>query len=137
MNLIDNFPRSPREKLVGLLHIPRMVDKANAKRDNVLGEYIFPCPIDKLVLEFLGLSEHEFIDKTYNKGETEISRWLLEIINSKEDFDIDYVNHKILNPKRLWWEKIFWRIDNFLNLKMINFSSWAERADHEEGRSQT
>ena len=42
MNLIENYPRSPREKLNRLVHIPRMIDKANALRNKLLGECISP-----------------------------------------------------------------------------------------------
>ena len=134
MNLIENYPRSPREKLVGLVHIPRMIDKANAKRDDVLGEYIFPCPMDKIMLRFLDLSDQEFRDKIYNKKETAISKWLSEIISSKQATDIDWINEQILNPKRAWWKQIYWFIFNVLNPTKKKFNSWVEKADYEEGR---
>ena len=134
MNLEESYPRSPREKLFGLAQIPRMLDKANAKREGLLGEYIFPCPIDKIVLRFLGLSDQEFMDKIYKKEEMEILKWLSGIISSKETTDIDYINEKILQPKRVWWKKIYWFIFKILNPTRKSFSSWVEKVDYEEGR---
>ena len=63
MNLIDHYPRSSRKKLVGLFHILRMIDKENAKRYSALSEYILPCPMYKIVLKFLDISEAKFVEK--------------------------------------------------------------------------
>ena len=135
MNLIENYPRSPREKLNGLVHIPRMIDKANAFRDKVLGEYIFPCPMDKIMLNFLGLSDQKFINKIYNRTEAEIAEWLSGIIATKQLKDIDFINEKILNPKRIWWKQIYRSAFFLLNPFKKKFNTWVDRVDYEEGRS--
>ena len=135
MNLKEKYPRSPREKLIGLVHIPRMIDKANAKRDRVLGEYVFPCPMDKIMLKFLDLSDQEFTDKIYNKKEPEIAKWVSEIITSKQETDIDSINQQILNPKRIWWKQLYWSAFFFLNPFKKKFNTWVDRVDYEEGRS--
>lgn len=134
MNLIDNYPRSPKEKLSGLVHIPRMIDKANALRDRVLGEYIFPCPMDKIMLKFLDLSDQEFINKTYNREEIEIANWISKVVASKQSADIDCVNEQILNPKRVWWKQIRWLVFYALNPYKKKFDTWVDRVDYEEGR---
>ena len=135
MNLIENYPRGPREKLNGLVHIPRMIDKANAFRDKVLGEYIFPCPMDKIMLNFLGLSDQEFTNKIYNRKEAEIAKWLSEIITTKQLKDIDFINEQILNPKRIWWKRICWSAFFSINPFKKKFNTWVDRVDYEEGRS--
>ena len=134
MNLIEKYPRSPREKLSGLVHIPRMIDKANAFRDNVLGEYIFPCPMDKIMLKFLGVSNQEFTEKIHKVEETEIAKWIAEIISSKQSTDIDCINEQLLNPKRVWWKQIYWLVFNALNPTKKNFNTWVDRVDYEERR---
>jgi hypothetical protein len=60
MNLNETFPRSPRDKMNGLVFLPRMIDKARAFKQNSLGEYIFPCPLDKKILEFLKIDVEEW-----------------------------------------------------------------------------
>ena len=135
MNLIENYPRSPRETLNGLVHVPRMIDKANAFRNGELGEYIFPCPVDKIMLEFLGLSHEEFVNKIYDTDKEEVSKWLSKIINSKNTNDIDCINERILDPKRVWWKKVYGLIFNKLNPSENNFKTWVDRVDYEEGRS--
>ena len=134
MNLIDNYPRSPREKLKGLVHIPRMIDKANAYRDKILGEYVFPCPMDKIMLNFLGLSVHEFTNRIYNREEEEIGEWISGIIASKQRVDIDCINEQILKPKRIWWKQILCLIFFMLTPFKKRFNTWVDRVDYEEGR---
>ena len=41
--------------------LPRMIDKARAYNSKTLGEYIFPCPLDKIILEFLNTDYEEII----------------------------------------------------------------------------
>ena len=53
MDLTQSFPRSPKVQLAGLVHLPRMLDKAGAFNAGTLGEYYFPCPLDDIILEFL------------------------------------------------------------------------------------
>jgi hypothetical protein len=36
-DLTKTFPRSPNEKMAGLVHLPRMLDKARAKEKGLLG----------------------------------------------------------------------------------------------------
>ena len=55
MDLTKSFPRNPKIKMGGLVMVPRMIDKARAYNAKTLGEYIFPCPLDKIVLEFLDI----------------------------------------------------------------------------------
>ncbi|MBI5777374.1 MAG: DUF5069 domain-containing protein, partial [Nitrospirae bacterium] len=44
MDLRKNYPRSPREKLAGYVHLPRMIDKCRASLAGTEGDYIYPCP---------------------------------------------------------------------------------------------
>jgi len=54
-DLTKGPPRSPRERLAGVVHLPRLLDKARARSGGRLGEYIYPCPLDQKVLGFLEL----------------------------------------------------------------------------------
>lgn len=62
MDLTKQFPRSPREKLGGILMFPRTIDKARAFHAGTLGEYIYDCKMDKQLFETLGCSAEEFSD---------------------------------------------------------------------------
>ena len=54
-DLTQHPPRSPRSRLGGLVHLPRLLDKARAFAAGKNGEYNFPCPLDEWLLKFLGI----------------------------------------------------------------------------------
>ena len=53
MDLSKVFPRSPKQKMAGLVHLVRMIDKGRAYKEKKLADYIYPCPLDKIILNFL------------------------------------------------------------------------------------
>ena len=63
MDLTIEKPRSPKEKLLGLVSLKRVIDKARARNEGHLGEYDYDCPHDKPLFEFLGTNGEEFARK--------------------------------------------------------------------------
>ena len=57
-----DFPRRGREVIGGFNWLARIFDKARAARDNTIFDYIYPCPLDKGVLERWGITPAEFTD---------------------------------------------------------------------------
>lgn len=54
----------PRGRDVVIGNVPwlaRMADKARAKADGTIGDYIFPCPIDQRLLAEAGMKPEEFM----------------------------------------------------------------------------
>jgi hypothetical protein len=64
MDLTREFPRSPRERLIGLPMLPRAIDKARAALAGTLGEYVYgdKSPFDMTLLGFLGLTPERFLE---------------------------------------------------------------------------
>jgi hypothetical protein len=48
-------PRSPRVRLGGYVHLPRIVDKGRATLDGKQGEYKYNCPLDQRFFAFAGI----------------------------------------------------------------------------------
>ena len=46
--------------LEGYAWLPRMIDKARAKRAGTLGDIVHPCPVDRRCLERLGIDFASF-----------------------------------------------------------------------------
>ena len=54
-------PRSPRTRLGGYVHLPRMIDKARAIATGRNGDYHYPCPFDRRFFAFTGLNPDAFL----------------------------------------------------------------------------
>ncbi|MGI6544024.1 MAG: DUF5069 domain-containing protein [Limnochordia bacterium] len=54
-------PRDPDFLIGDTPWLARMSDKARAKVAGTIGDYIYPCPLDKQLLRKLGLSADEFM----------------------------------------------------------------------------
>ena len=136
MNLNETFPRGPREKIGGLVFIPRMIDKARAYNQNALGEYIFPCPMDKIILEFLNIDEQEWARLVDSKNEKQISVWIENKIRSFPPEEIAAVNKKILErkPDNEDRRKHFCELRDNIDSSRTDITTWAGLMDLEEGR---
>lgn len=74
------FPRRGRDPLGGdVLWLARVFDKARASANGTIHDYIYPCPMDKGVMERWGITSGEFdaAIKTY-KTDPAILDWLRE-----------------------------------------------------------
>ena len=49
-----------RVTLAGYVHLARMIDKCRAVLAGTEGEYIYPCPLDERLLEFVGITCDQF-----------------------------------------------------------------------------
>jgi hypothetical protein len=76
-NLTQRPPRSPRARLGGYAILPRMLDKCRATLAGTNGEYIYACPTDELLLQFVGI-DAEALKKAVatGKGDGEILAWI-------------------------------------------------------------
>ncbi len=55
-DLTQRPPRSPRVRLGGYAHLPRLLDKCRADLAGRVGDYHFNCPRDQLFFAFTGLN---------------------------------------------------------------------------------
>jgi Domain of unknown function (DUF5069) len=70
-------PRSPRVRLAGYAHLPRILDKARATIAGKAGEYSYDCPLDEFFFEFTRIDAKALLAKV-KKGasDTEIAEWV-------------------------------------------------------------
>jgi hypothetical protein len=54
------FPRRGRESIDGVLWLARVSDKARAAAAGTIHDYIYPCPMDKGVMERWGITPADF-----------------------------------------------------------------------------
>jgi hypothetical protein len=60
-DLTRHPPRSPRTRLGGYAHLPRLIDKARAFAAGRAGDYHYPCPFDARFFGFAGLNADAFL----------------------------------------------------------------------------
>ena len=136
MDLSIVYPRSPKVKMSGLLQLARMIDKARAYSENKMSDYIYPCPLDKIILNFLRIDSDAFTIKAVDCGDDEISAWSQEILKDKNAAEIDFINDQILERRpdsedRL---KYFREIRNKIDPTREDINTWVDLIDLEEGR---
>ena len=96
MDLTKQVPRSPKQKMLGLVSLARTIDKARAYNAGQLGEYHYDCPHDKPLFEFLGTDGKTFAAKV-KEAETDekISDWVKrEFLAKKSEADIERFNEE-------------------------------------------
>ena len=136
MDLSRAYPRSPKQEMAGLVHLPRMIDKSRAYKENKLADYIFPCPLDKIILNFLRIDAEEFANMTSKKKDDEINEWAKEIIKSKTQSDLNFTNNQILERKPDSKDRFeyFNELRDKIDPSRTDVNTWAELIDLEEGR---
>jgi len=136
LDLTREYPRSPREKLGGHVHLARMIDKAQAKAAGTLGEYIFPCPLDQLLLEFLNITSDAFYEAVKERDDREILDWLKKNAKNQSPDEVKNWNQAFLNRKAQTEEGMrhFLEIRNKVAPHRTDITAWVDLLDLEEGR---
>jgi hypothetical protein len=76
-DLTQHPPRSPRVRLGGYVHLPRLLDKARAFAAGKIGSYQFNCPLDQSFFEFTGIDQAELLAEVKRgKSDTEMLAWV-------------------------------------------------------------
>jgi len=60
-DLTRHPPRSPRTRLGGFAHLPRLIDKARAVAAGRNGDYHYECPFDQRFFAFTGIDATAFM----------------------------------------------------------------------------
>lgn len=80
IDLTQHAPRSPRVRLGGLAHLPRLIDKARAFVAGKLGVYIYGelSLLDQQFFFFTGIEPEALLAKvSEGRGDLEILEWVL------------------------------------------------------------
>ena len=119
----------------GLVHLPRMLDKARAKEKGLLGEYIYPCPLDERLLTFLGVKADKFMEASISLEDDNILSWAETQCTKRTDEEKENFNHKFLSkkPNNEKSQKKFDRIRDSIDPSRVDIQTWAALIDLEEG----
>lgn len=136
MDLTHSYPRSPRQILGGFVHLARMIDKAKASREGKLGEYIYPCPLDKVLLEFLKITPERFAEAVAGKSDDGIVAWIRKEAPSLKPEEIERWNKAFLSRSPDSDEKwaYFKKIRDSIDPSRTDVTTWPALLDLEEKR---
>lgn len=137
VDLTKTYPRSVHEKLFGIVQLPRAIDKGKAKAHGNLGEYVFDCPMDQAVFDFLGINGEEFLSVIKNaKSDADIEAYAKRFADKKSPAEIESWNHEWVTHKPEGES-----LDYFLQLRnqvapdRTDVTSWADLLDLDEKRT--
>ena len=137
MDLTTTYPRSVRDKWLGIVQLGRALDKGKAKAHGNLGEYSYDCPMDKAVFDFLGMDGEEFLNVIKNaKSDAEIEAYAKPFVDKKSPDEIARWNEEWLTRGPSDESREY-----FLNLRnevapdRTDVTSWADVLDLDEKRT--
>jgi hypothetical protein len=133
------MPRSPNDRLLGIPMLPRTIDKARAALTGTLGEYVYgrKSGFDTTLLEFLGLSDEEFLDGVRANGDdAAMAAWLRtharKVTPSEiEAFAASFLNDGDDDEDRARFEARRAKLPEHVRPKV---KGWADLLDAAEGR---
>jgi hypothetical protein len=89
-DLTQHPPRSPRVRLGGFAHLPRLMDKARAFAAGRHGLYEYGAMMDRFFFTFVGITAEAFLEEVKKGGsDSEMLSWVLaEMRPRREGFEI-------------------------------------------------
>jgi hypothetical protein len=139
MDLTKSFPRSPVDRLGGMVQLKRMIDKARATKAGTQGEYIYNCPLDQALLTFLGIDDQSFLRALDTRTtDEEVLAWILESsANAKNpeavrNFNRTFESRGPDSPEK--WE-YFRTTRDAIDPSRTDITTWVKLIDLEEKRS--
>jgi len=113
-----------------------MIDKCRAKYVGMLGEYIFPCPMDQRLLDFTGISGDVFLDAVHSRTNDEVLHWLQSTALPHTPQEIEDWNTTLLDrgPDTEEKREYFGKIRDSIDPTRTDITTWADLLDLDEGR---
>ena len=136
MDLTKTYPRSVREKHLGLVQVARTIDKGKASLAGTLGEYKFDCPMDQHLFEFLGVTNQQVLD-AIKKGDAAVDEFFTSAIAKKSPTDLDTFNREWLEygpAPGSESEQYFLDLRNKIAPDRADVRSWPDLLDLDEKR---
>jgi len=113
-----------------------MIDKCRAKHADMLGEYIYPCPMDQLLLDFIGISGSGFFDAVRSRTDDEMLHWVQGIALGNRQDEIEEWNTALLSRGPDTDEKhaYFIKSRDSIDPTRTDITTWADLLDLDEQR---
>ena len=139
MDLTKSYPRSVREKMLGIVQLARTIDKGKAVVNGNVGEYNYDCPMDKHLFEYLGLDGEKLLDAIKNaKNDAEIEAYVKPFVAKKPAAELERWNEEWLrhapDPGTPAYD-FFTKLRNEVAPDRTDVTAWTDLLDLDEKRS--
>lgn len=137
MDLTKKYPRSPREKMAGYVHLARMLDKCRATLAGTHGEYKYPCPMDQRLLDFAGITADQFTSTVRGiKDDTAVEDWFKKTAKLRGPSEIELWNQMFLTwgPDTEEQKAYFKNNIDAIDPSRTDITAWADMLDLDEKR---
>ena len=138
MDLRNDYPRSMRVKVAGYAHLARMIDKCRAVLAGTEGEYIYPCPMDERLMEFVGITSEQFTAAVKaNSTDEGVVKWLEQTAKPRQSAELEEWNQKLLarGPSSPESAAKFKKYLAAVDPSRTDITAWSDLQDLEEGRA--
>ena len=138
MDLTKDVPRSPYEKLGGIVFLPRAIDKSRADLDGTLGDYLSTTGFSRVLLDFLGLSVDGFLAALgERKTDEQVLEWVSANMTARgageiEEFNRAFIDRTPQNAEE--WERYSSFLADIGQSQRTDISRQFDRLDLDEGR---
>jgi Domain of unknown function (DUF5069) len=137
-DLTTSYPRSVHEKMVGVVQLPRAIDKGIAFANGTNGEYNYDCPMDKHTFGVFGIDAAALLEVIKKaQSEAEIEAYLAPIVAKKSADEIAAFNDEMLSDgptPGTPGEEYFLSLRNGLDASRTDITTWADVLDLDEKR---
>jgi hypothetical protein len=137
MDLRKDFPRSMRATAGGYAHLARMIDKCRAVLAGTQGDYIYPCPLDRRLLDFVGITSDQFTAAVRSHQSDEaVVAWFREVATPRSIGELEEWNKALLASGLSSPESAerFRHDRDAVDPSRTDIAAWADLQDLEEGR---
>jgi hypothetical protein len=142
-NLMESpnmYPRSVREKYLGVVQLARTIDKAKMLATGTIGEYKYDCPMDQALFTKFGIDgkrlAHLVSEVAKNPARNaDMDAYLNSLVGKKSHLEIENFNREVLTNKPVGDSlKHFEQLRAQIAPSRADVTSWPDLLDLEEGR---
>ena len=120
------------------MHLARMIDKCRAVLAGTEGEYIYPCPMDERLMEFVCITPDQFTTSVKsNQTDEGVAEWFRRTAKTHPSVELEAWNRMMLNrgPSTQKKQDYFNKLRDAVDPTRTDVTAWADLQDLEEGRT--
>jgi hypothetical protein len=138
-DLTTSYPRSVKDKVLGVVQLARAIDKGIAFANGTNGEYNYDCPMDKGTFGFLAIDANALLEVIKKaQSEAEIENYLAPFVAKKSADEIAAFNGTALGAAPAAGtpgEEYFLSLRNSIDASRTDITTWADLLDVDEKRT--